>query len=148
MDKANLRLLYNHAYDETKHYRSYEWQITVWSITLLAAISTIPDLLGKSLKFTPFVFWSLIVFSTFLCVTSILLIIHCHKSLTFNRIIIWKIEKHFGFFGVKLKHSEESLLPKKFKNNPPEYYRGIFHLFFRFLMIVLLTIYSIIQLSR
>ena len=147
MNKANLRILYNHAYDETKHFRSYEWQITAWSTTLIATISTVPELLGKSLKFNTPVILSLILFTFFLGVISICLIIHCHKSLTFNRVIIWKIEKHFNFFRTKLNHSEETLLPKMFKNKPPEFCRGILHIIFRIILIVSVMVYSIMQLS-
>jgi len=43
----DLLALYNNAFDETRHYRSFEWQITVWSTTLLAAISTVPKVLLK-----------------------------------------------------------------------------------------------------
>jgi hypothetical protein len=34
----NLRALYNHTYDETKHFRTFEWQITVWATAIIGAV--------------------------------------------------------------------------------------------------------------
>ena len=42
MEDNNLKELYNNAFNETKHYRTYQWQIAVWGMTLLALISALP----------------------------------------------------------------------------------------------------------
>jgi hypothetical protein len=123
----NLRALYNHAYDETKHYRSYEWQITVWTVSLLGAIFSVPQFLKPTASEIQTFKWLLSLFSVFFSISSIVLIFHCHKSLTFNRKLIRKLETKFNFYEVMIGDPPIPLFPNHAVKSITMW-RGCFHL--------------------
>jgi hypothetical protein len=123
----NLRALYNHAYDETKHFRTFEWQITVWSTTLLGAIVSVTKFFTPNPNDIIIFKWLLGSFTVFFSISSIVHILHCHRSLTFNRALIRQIECEFQFHKMKIGDPPDELFPIHLVK-PPRMSRGWFHL--------------------
>jgi hypothetical protein len=138
----NLRALYNHANDETKHYRIYEWQISVWTVALNGALISIlyypqPQAIETYFKYT---ILTTIVF-VFGCF--IFNILHCHISLNKNRTVIRDIEQNYFDFGIEKSCSYR--FPDKFIKEP-SFIRGWFHLVIWITAVFLSSAYAILTL--
>jgi len=141
--KINILIaLHRQFFAETRRYRDMEWKILIWTIGLMGGIVAATQIVPVQPSHKPYIQILLILFTLLVggYGTWHLWFVHC--QFIWNRNMIRKCDRIFGFFKENF-YDTKSILPEEWKNKDVPRSHSLPHLVSWFLLILLVTIYTI-----
>lgn len=140
-----LTSLYQQVYKEMRRYRDMEWKILLWTVILLAGVSTTTNITEIKDSHRPYVQTLLYIFIVTVAIYGIWHIISVHRRLTWYRNLRRECDRIFKFFetGIYDTHRNTTILPMSWKDEEVKFSDGRPHLICWFGLIILMALYAI-----
>jgi hypothetical protein len=140
-----LLAFYHQVCDEIKRYRDYEWNIVVWTISLITGVIALTRVTPVPIpvEHRPIIKAILSVFTILAALYGFWHLHYVHRNLTYNRNLQRTCERILGLYDNGI-FAKNSLLPVSWRNKRIPYTRGLLsHLLSWGILIILAMSYAI-----